>query len=97
MRFVRSLPGVAVILSGMNAIEQVEDNAEDAETAAEDLQAVVDQLQTEIDDLKRENEELKKKNQKMSRMPSVKPNKATGGEQKLSAIDQLSSMGFIKW
>ena len=80
-----------------DVIEQVEDNAEDSETAAEDLQAVVDQLQKEVDDLKKENEELKKKNQKMSRMPSVKPNTATGGEQKFSAIEQLSQMGFIKW
>ena len=80
-----------------DVIEQVEDNAEDSETAAEDLQAVVDQLQKEVDDLKKENEELKKKNQKMSKMPSVKPNTATGGEQKFSAIEQLSQMGFIKW
>ena len=80
-----------------DVIEQVEENAEDSETAAEDLQAVVDQLQQEVDDLKKENEELKKKNQKLSKMPSVKPNKATGGEQKFSAIEQLSQMGFIKW
>lgn len=79
------------------AIETVEDNAETEEEAAEDLQAVVDTLQAEIDTLKAENEELKKKNQKMSKMPSVKPNKATGGEQKFSAIEQLSQMGFIKW
>lgn len=80
-----------------DVIEQVEENAEDSETAAEDLQAVVDQLQQEVDDLKKENEELKKKNQKMSKMPSVKPNKATGGEQKFSAVEQLDRMGFIKW
>lgn len=80
-----------------DVIEQVEENAENTETAAEDLQAVVDQLQQEVDDLKKENEELKKKNQKMSKMPSVKPNKATGGEQKFSAIEQLSQMGFIRW
>ena len=80
-----------------DVIEQVEDNAETTEDAADDLQAVVDQLQQEVDDLKKENEELKKKNQKMSKMPSVKPNKATGGEQKFSAIEQLSQMGFIKW
>ena len=80
-----------------DVIEQAADNAEDSETAAEDLQAVVDQLQKEVDDLKKENEELKKKNQKMSKMPSVKPNTATGGEQKFSAIEQLSQMGFIKW
>ena len=80
-----------------DVIEQVEDNAENTETAAEDLQAIVDQLQQEVDDLKKENEELKKKNQKMSKMPSVKPNKATGSEQKFSAIEQLSQMGFIKW
>ena len=80
-----------------DVIEQVEDNAEDSETAAEDLQAVVDQLQKEVDDLKKENEELKKKNQKMSKMPSVKPNTATGGEQKFSAVEQLDRMGFIKW
>lgn len=79
------------------AIETVEDNAETEEEAAEDLQAVVDSLKAEIDTLKAENEELKKKNQKMSKMPSVKPNKATGGEQKFSAIEQLSQMGFIKW
>lgn len=79
------------------AIETVEDNAETNEAAADDLQAVVDTLQAEIDSLKAENEELKKKNQKMSKMPSVKPNKATGGEQKFSAIEQLSQMGFIKW
>jgi hypothetical protein len=80
-----------------DVIEQVEDNAEDSETAAEDLQAVVDQLQKEVDDLKKENEELKKKNQKMSKMPSVKPNTATGGEQKFSAVEQLDRMGFIRW
>lgn len=80
-----------------DVIEQVEENAEDSETAAEDLQAVVDQLQQEVDDLKKENEELKKKNQKMSKMPSVKPNKATGGEQKFSAVEQLDRMGFIRW
>lgn len=80
-----------------DVIEQVEENAENTETAAEDLQAVVDQLQQEVDDLKKENEELKKKNQKMSKMPSVKPNKATGSEQKFSAIEQLSQMGFIRW
>ena len=79
------------------AIETVEDNAETEEEAAEDLQSVVDSLQAEIDSLKAENEELKKKNQKMSKMPSVKPNKATGSEQKFSAIDQLSQMGFIRW
>lgn len=79
------------------AIETVEENAETEEQAAEDLQAVVDSLKAEIDTLKAENEELKKKNQKMSKMPSVKPNKATGGEQKFSAIEQLSQMGFIKW
>lgn len=79
------------------AIETVEDNAETNEAAADDLQAVVDTLQAEIDSLKAENEELKKKNQKMSRMPSVKPNKATGGEQKFSVIEQLDKMGFIKW
>ena len=79
------------------AIETVEDNAETNEAAADDLQAVVDTLQAEIDSLKAENEELKKKNQKMSKMPSVKPNTATGGEQKFSAIEQLSQMGFIKW
>ena len=79
------------------AIETVEENAETEEQAAEDLQAVVDSLKAEIDTLKAENEELKKKNQKMSKMPSVKPNKATGSEQKFSAIDQLSQMGFIKW
>ena len=79
------------------AIETVEDNAETEEQAAEDLQAVVDSLKAEIDTLKAENEELKKKNQKMSKMPSVKPNKATGSEQKFSAIEQLSQMGFIKW
>lgn len=80
-----------------DVIEQVEENADNTETAAEDLQAVVDQLQQEVDDLKKENEELKKKNQKMSKMPSVKPNKATGSEQKFSAIEQLSQMGFIRW
>lgn len=80
-----------------DVIQQVEDNAEDSETAAEDLQAVVDELQKEVDDLKKENESLKKQNQKMSKMPSVKPNKATGSEQKFSAIEQLSQMGFIKW
>ena len=79
------------------AIETVEDNAETEEQAAEDLQAVVDSLKAEIDTLKAENEELKKKNQKMSKMPSVKPNKATGGEQKFSVIEQLDKMGFIKW
>lgn len=79
------------------AIETVEDNAETNETAVDDLQAVVDTLQAEIDSLKAENEELKKKNQKMSKMPSVKPNKATGGEQKFSVIEQLDQMGFIKW
>lgn len=80
-----------------DVIEQVEDNAEDTETAAEDLQAVVDQLQQEIKDLKDENEELKKKNQKMSKMPSVKPNTQSGGEQKFSAVEQLDRMGFIRW
>lgn len=80
-----------------DVIEQVEENAEDTETAAEDLQAVVDQLQQEVDDLKKENEELKKKNQKMSKKPSVNPKNVTGKEQKFSAIDQLSQMGFIKW
>ena len=79
------------------AIETVEDNAETNEAAVDDLQAVVDTLQAEIDTLKAENEELKKKNQKLSKMPSVKPNTATGGEQKFSAIEQLSQMGFIKW
>ena len=79
------------------AIETVEESAETEEQAAEDLQSVVDSLQAEIDSLKAENEELKKKNQKMSKMPSVKPNKATGSEQKFSAIDQLSQMGFIRW
>lgn len=79
------------------AIETVEDNAETNEAAVDDLQAVVDTLQAEIDTLKAENEELKKKNQKMSKMPSVKPNKATGGEQKFSVIEQLDQMGFIKW
>lgn len=79
------------------AIETVEENAETEEAAADDLQAVVDSLQAEIDSLKAENEELKKKNQKMSKMPSVKPNKATSGEQKFSAIEQLSQMGFIRW
>lgn len=79
------------------AIETVEDNAETEEQAAEDLQAVVDSLKAEIDTLKAENEELKKKNQKMSKMPSVKPNKATGGEQKFSAVEQLDRMGFIRW
>ena len=80
-----------------DVIEQVEENAENTETAAEDLQAVVDQLQQEVDDLKKENEELKKKNQKMSKKPSVNPKNVTGKEQKFSAIDQLSQMGFIKW
>ena len=79
------------------AIETVEDNAETNEAAADDLQAVVDTLQAEIDSLKAENEELKKKNQKLNKMPSVKPNKATGGEQKFSAIEQLTQMVFIKW
>ena len=79
------------------AIETVEENAETNEAAVDDLQAVVDTLQAEIDTLKAENEELKKKNQKMSKMPSVKPNKATGGEQKFSAVEQLDRMGFIRW
>jgi len=81
-----------------DVIEQVEDNAETTEDAADDLQAVVDQLQQEVDDLKKENEELKKKNQKMAKQPSAKPNtKAGAGNQKFSAIEQLTQMGLIKW
>jgi len=81
-----------------DVIEQVEDNAETTEDAADDLQAVVDQLQQEVDDLKKENEELKKQNQKLAKQPSAKPNtKAGAGNQKFSAIEQLSQMGFIKW
>jgi len=81
-----------------DVIEQVEDNAETTEDAADDLQAVVDQLQQEVDDLKKENEELKKQNQKMAKQPSAKPNtKAGAGNQKFSAIEQLTQMGLIKW
>ena len=81
-----------------DVIEQVEDNAETTEDAANDLQSVVDQLQQEVEDLKKENENLKKQNQKMAKQPSAKPNtKAGAGNQKFSAIEQLSQMGFIKW